>query len=130
MRSSFTLIEIMIVVVILGLLATVSVQQLMGRLDEAKIGTTKATLEETAQSIMHYKLSKGNYPSTEDGLESLKEGATPFLSKTPKDAWANPINYMYPGTKGPFDLWSFGQDGVDGGDGMDKDIYYNDEEEE
>jgi general secretion pathway protein G len=132
-QEGFTLIEILVVVVILGILASIIVPKIMKRPEEAR--RTKAVMDikaiETALNL--YKLDSGVYPSTEQGLEALvtkpttgviprnwKEGG--YLDKVPKDPWASPFVYLHPGGHKEFDLVSYGADGVEGGEGKDADI--------
>ncbi len=133
-RSGFTLIEVMVVIVILGILAALIVPNVMGRSEKAKVDTTQITLKTVEGALKQYKLDNGRYPSMQDGgLDALvhqpasaknwlPEG---YLPKYPKDSWDNDIQYVIPGREGrPFDLYSFGADGKEGGEGSDADIYY------
>jgi general secretion pathway protein G len=132
-QEGFTLIEILVVVVILGILASIIVPKIMKRPEEAR--RTKGVMDikaiETALNL--YKLDSGVYPSTEQGLEALvtepttgviprnwKEGG--YLDKVPKDPWGSPFVYLHPGGHKEFDLVSYGADGVEGGEGKDADI--------
>ena len=130
-REGFTLIEILVVVVILGILATVIVPRIMGRPEEARI--TKATVDikaiETALRL--YKIDNGSYPTTELGLKALvekpaqgakrwREGG--YLAKIPTDPWGAPYVYLSPGSHGEYDLTSLGSDGEQGGEGKNADI--------
>ncbi|NIS60470.1 MAG: type II secretion system major pseudopilin GspG [Proteobacteria bacterium] len=132
-QGGFTLIEILVVVVILGILASIIVPKIMKRPEEAR--RTKAIMDikavETALNL--YRLDNGVYPSTEQGLEALvtkpTTGVIPrnwkeegYLDKVPKDPWGNPFVYLSPGLHKEFDLESYGADGVDGGEGKDADI--------
>lgn len=132
-QGGFTLIEILVVVVILGILASIIVPKIMKRPEEAR--RTKAIIDikaiETALNL--YRLDNGAYPSTEQGLEALVTkptiGVIPkdwkeegYLDKAPKDPWGNPFVYLSPGLHKEFDLESYGADGVDGGEGKDADI--------
>jgi general secretion pathway protein G len=132
-QEGFTLIEILVVVVILGILASIIVPKIMKRPEEAR--RTKATVDikaiETALNL--YRLDNGVYPSTEQGLEALvakpTTGIIPknwkedgYLDKVPKDPWGNPFVYLCPGVHKEFDLVSLGADGVEGGEGKDADI--------
>ncbi len=132
-QGGFTLIEILVVVVILGILASIIVPKIMKRPEEAR--RTKAIIDikaiETALNL--YRLDNGGYPSTEQGLEALVTkptiGVIPknwkeegYLDKVPKDPWGNPFVYLSPGLHKEFDLESYGADGVDGGEGKDADI--------
>ncbi|MFB0507165.1 MAG: type II secretion system major pseudopilin GspG [Thermodesulfobacteriota bacterium] len=132
-QGGFTLIEILVVVVILGILASIIVPKIMKRPEEAR--RTKAIVDikavETALNL--YLLDNGVYPSTEQGLEALvtkpTTGVIPrnwkeegYLDKVPKDPWGNPFVYLSPGLHKEFDLESYGADGMDGGEGKDADI--------
>lgn len=131
----FSLIELMVVIVILGILAGLIMPKLMGRTDDAKI--TKATVDIAAltTALKLYKLDNGDYPTTEQGLKALieppdKEGGTGnwkkggYLDKKqpPKDPWGKEFIYLCPGTQGDFDIISYGADGVPGGEDKNKDI--------
>ena len=133
--SGFTLIEVMVVVVILGILAALIVPNVMGRSEKAKVDTTAITLNSVASAIDQYKLDNGKYPSIQDGgLEALiKQPASAknwlpggyLKGGYPTDSWDNELQYAFPGTDGrSFDLYSYGADGQSGGDGVDADIYY------
>lgn len=132
-RKGFTLIEILVVVVILGILAAVVVPRIMGRPEEAR--RTKAAVDiksiETALNL--YKIDSGTYPTTEQGLFALVEkpntGDIPrnwkesgYLSKLPKDPWRSEYVYLSPGANGEYDLSSYGSDGEQGGEGKYADI--------
>jgi general secretion pathway protein G len=132
-QAGFTLIEILVVVVILGILASIIVPKIMKRPEEAR--RTKAVMDikaiETALNL--YRLDNGVYPSTEQGLEALvtkpTTGVIPrnwkeegYLDKVPKDPWGNPFIYLSPGVHKEFDLVSYGADGVEGGEGKDADV--------
>ena len=129
----FTLIEIMVVVVIMGILAALVVPKLMGRADDARIVAAKQDIATVMQALKLYKLDNQRYPTTEQGLQALiakptvgpaangwKTGG--YLDKLPKDPWGNPYQYLSPGIKGEIDVISLGADGLPGGDGNDADI--------
>ena len=132
-NTGFTLIEIMVVIVILGILATLIVPRIMDRPDEAR--RTKAALDIQAigQAVDLYRLDNHFYPTTEQGLQALvtkpvsdpqpkrwkKEG---YLPKLPLDPWGNAYVYLSPGIYGPYDIISYGADGEPGGEGNDADI--------
>ncbi|WP_346727587.1 type II secretion system major pseudopilin GspG [Zestomonas insulae] len=132
-QGGFTLIEIMVVVVILGILAALVVPQVMSRPDQAKVTVAKGDIKGVSAALDMYKLDNHVYPSTQQGLEALvrkpsgnpqaknwnKEG---YLKKVPVDPWGNPYQYLAPGSKGAFDLYSFGADGKEGGSELDADI--------
>ncbi|MBL4583675.1 MAG: type II secretion system major pseudopilin GspG [Pseudomonadales bacterium] len=132
-QSGFTLIEIMVVVVILGILASVVVPRIMDRPDTARI--TKARLDiQAMESILNqYRLDNFVYPSTEQGLEALVEkpsgdpepanwNKSGYIKNLPKDPWKRPYLYLNPGEKGEFDLYSLGADGQTGGEEANADI--------
>ena len=121
-QSGFTLIEVMVVIVILGVLAALIVPNVMGRGEKAKVDTTVITLKGVAGALDQYKLDNQKYPSMQDGgLDALVN--QPASAKNwlpggyvkggyPKDSWDNDIQYVIPGSEGrPFDLYSFGADG-------------------
>ena len=129
----FTLIEIMVVVVIMGILAALVVPKLMGRADDARIMAAKQDISTIQQSLKLYKLDNQRYPTTEQGLAALitkpsngpvangwKTGG--YLDKLPKDPWGNSYQYLSPGIKGELDIFSLGADGQAGGEGNDADI--------
>jgi general secretion pathway protein G len=129
----FTLIEIMVVLIIIGLLAGIVVPKLMGRTEEAKHTKTMVQIKNLESALDLYKLDSGNYPSTEQGLQALVEkpaiGEIPknwkeggYIDKIPKDPWSNPYVYISPGVHGDYDLYSYGADGEEGGDGKNADI--------
>lgn len=127
-RLAFSLMEIMVVVVIIALLAGMVIKNSIGQGELAKVEITKTTLCQVADALNLFKLTTGKYPGTEEGLSVLTEGDTPQLTKMPKDAWDAPVQYQCPGSRGKFDLWSYGANGVEGGEGVDRDIYYGEEE--
>ncbi|UGQ31735.1 type II secretion system major pseudopilin GspG [Acinetobacter calcoaceticus] len=134
-HSGFTLIEVMVVIVILGVLAALIVPNVMGRSEKAKIDTTQITLKGVAGALDQYKLDNGHFPTMQEGgLDALVN--QPATAKNwmpggyvkggyPKDSWKNDVQYVIPGADGrAFDLYSFGADGKEGGEGNDADIYY------
>jgi len=131
----FTLIELMVVIVILGILASLIVPRLMGRTDDAKIVKAKIQIESLETALKLYKLDNGMYPDTEQGLQALVEppetGVLPkkwkkggYLEKgrVPKDPWGNEFIYLSPGVHDDFDIISYGADGVSGGEDKNSDI--------
>jgi len=129
----FTLIEIMVVVVIMGILAALVVPKLMGRTDDARIMAAKQDISTVMQALKLYKLDNQRYPTTEQGLQALvaKPATGPaadgwktggYIDKLPKDPWGNPYQYLSPGVKGEVDVFSLGADGQPGGAGNDTDI--------
>ena len=132
-QGGFTLIEIMVVVVILGILAALVVPQVMSRPDQAKVTVAKGDIKAIAAALDMYKLDNFAYPSTQQGLEALvrKPSGNPqpknwnrdgYLKRLPKDPWGNDYQYLSPGTQGQFDLYSFGADGKPGGSDLNADI--------
>ncbi len=132
-QGGFTLIEIMVVVVILGILAALVVPQVMSRPDQAKVTVAKGDIKAVAAALDMYKLDNFAYPSTQQGLEALvkKPSGNPlpknwnrdgYLKRLPKDPWGNDYQYLSPGTQGQFDLYSFGADGKPGGSDLNADI--------
>jgi general secretion pathway protein G len=131
-EHGFTLLEIMVVVVIIGLLAAVVVPQFMGRVDDARVAKAKQDIQALETGLTMYKLDNFNYPTGEEGLKALVEKpndpnvknwrAGGYLKRLPKDPWGNDYQYQYPGTHGEVDISSFGADGQAGGEGVNADI--------
>jgi general secretion pathway protein G len=134
-QHGFTLIEIMVVIVILGVLAALVVPKIMGRPDEARVGAAKQDVGAITQALKLYRLDNGRYPSTEQGLNALviKPATEPipsnwkaggYLDKLPKDPWGQSYQYLNPGLRNAtdIDVFSFGSDGKPGGEGNDADI--------
>jgi general secretion pathway protein G len=126
-QAGFTLIEIMLVVVIIGILMTIVVVKLGGRQEEARINAAKADIKNFSTMLGLFELDNGSYPSTEQGLQALiTQPANALNWKGPyiesnsihNDPWGHPYIYKYPGEKRPFsyDLYSYGPNGVEGGD--------------
>jgi general secretion pathway protein G len=120
-EEGFTLVELMVVIVIIGLLATVVVINVMPAQDTARLRKAEADIATLEQGIEMYRLNRMNYPSAGDGLQALvTEG---FIKRLPDDPWGNPYRYAAPGRNGqPFDVFSYGADGSEGGEGDDADI--------
>ena len=132
-QSGFTLIEVMVVVVILGILAAVIVPNVIGRDEDAKRTLVQSSLSNVANALEMYRLDNHKYPTTQEGLEALVTKpasakvfpAGGYLKSIPNDPWDNPIQYVSPGTGGkPFELYSFASDGQEGGEGDNADIYH------
>lgn len=132
-HSGFTLIEVMIVIVILGVLAALIVPKVMGRPDEARIAAARQDIFTIMQSLKLYKLDNRRYPTTEQGLAALVQkpsqaplpqnwSAGGYLERLPNDPWGQPYQYLNPGLHGEIDVMSFGADGQPGGQGVDADI--------
>jgi len=134
-NRGFTLIEIMVVIVILGILATLIIPRFMGREEEARRTMARVQMESIETALKLYKLDNGVYPSTEQGLQALveppsigqiprkwREGGYLEKGKVPPDPWDNDYVYLSPGLHGDFDLISYGADGEPGGEGNNRDI--------
>lgn len=134
-RSGFTLLELVVVIIVLGLLAGIVAPQIIGRLSEAKSTTARTQIELLSVALDGYRLDNGSYPTTEQGLAALREKPTrapvpanwrgPYLRKTvPVDPWGRAYLYRVPGERNPtaFDLESLGRDGTVGGEGEDADV--------
>lgn len=131
-ESGFTLIELMVVIVILGILAGFVVPNFWGTTDEAKVMRAKADIVSIETALKMYKLHNGVFPTTEEGLMALierpasaknfKPGGYLDKAKVPKDPWGNPYVYISPGTRGDFEIISYGADGVPNGEGINEDI--------
>ncbi len=129
-EKGFTLIEILIVVIIIGLLASLVGPKLFSKVSGAKQKSAKAQIELFGTALDAFRLDTGRYPTSEEGLKALREkpsGAEqwqgPYLPKEiPLDPWGKPYVYKCPGDHGEYDLISFGLDGVEGGDGENQDI--------
>ncbi len=127
----FTLVEIMVVVVILGILASLIVPRVLGRTDEARAVAAKQDVAAVMQALKLYRLDNGRYPTMDQGLQALlaKPQTQPvpanwkqYLDKLPKDPWGNGYHYLNPGVRGEIDVFSLGADGQAGGSGADADI--------
>jgi len=132
-EKGFTLIEVMVVITILAILATLVIPRFMGRTDDARIVAAKVQIKNIEEGLHLYKLDSGNYPTTDQGLEALvakpnigeipkkwREGG--YIQKVPTDSWGNKFIYLSPGSHGDFDLSSHGADGETGGEGKNADI--------
>lgn len=131
--GGFTLIEVMVVVIILGVLAAIVVPKIMDRPDEARITKAKHDIRALTSALNLYRLDNFNYPSTDQGLEALVErpAGTPeaknwkaggYLDRLPRDPWGNPYQYLSPGENGDFDLYTLGADNQPGGEGAAADV--------
>jgi general secretion pathway protein G len=132
-ERGFTLIEIMVVVIIIGLLAAVIVPQVINKVDEARISKAKADIQSLETALTMFRLDNSKYPTTDQGLQSLVVQPTDpsirhwriggYLQRVSKDPWGNDYQYVFPGTHGKeYDLYTLGADGQPGGDGVNADI--------
>ena len=133
LSAGFTLIEIMVVIVILGILAALVVPKVMSRPDEARVVAAKQDIASLVQALKLYRLDNRTYPTTDQGLQALaqKPGSAPlppnwkaggYLDRLPKDPWGHDYLYLQPGAHGEIDVYSLGADGAPGGEGNDADI--------
>ncbi len=135
--SGFTLLELMIVIVILGILGAIVAPRLMDEPDKARVVQARLQIENLATAVKKFYLDNGFYPTTEQGLEALvsrpSAGRVPknyppngYISKIPKDPWNNDYVYTAPGRKTPFEIMSLGADGTEGGEGYAADVWNED----
>ncbi len=133
LAAGFTLIEILVVIVILGILAALVVPRVLERPDEARVIAAKSDIAAIMQGLKLYRLDSQRYPTTEQGLAALVTRPTQapvpsnwkpngYLERLPKDPWGQPYQYLNPGLRGEIDVYSFGADGQPGGIGIDTDI--------
>ncbi|MGV8923079.1 MAG: type II secretion system major pseudopilin GspG [Thermomonas sp.] len=133
LQRGFTLLEIMVVVVILGILAVLVVPKIISRPDEARVIAAKQDIASLMQALKLYHLDNKRYPVSEQGLQALAARPTTapipgnwkaggYLERLPNDPWGNPYQYLSPGLHGEVDIFSFGADGAPGGEGNDVDI--------
>ena len=131
-QRGFTLIEIMVVVVIIGILAALIAPNVIGRVDDARITAAKTDIRNFESQLKLFKLDNFRYPTTEQGLEALVEQPNDpsirnwksggYLDRIPKDPWGNDYQYLSPGLHGEIDIFSYGADGREGGEDNDADI--------
>jgi len=128
---AFTLIEVMVVIVILGILAALIVPRVMTRPDEARVIAARQDIASIMQALKLYRLDNQRYPTTEQGLQALVTRPTAgpeapnwkaYLDRMPVDPWGKPYQYLSPGVRGEIDVFSLGADGQPGGSGVDADI--------
>ncbi|MDM0045341.1 type II secretion system major pseudopilin GspG [Variovorax dokdonensis] len=127
----FTLIELMVVLVIIGVLAALIVPNVIDRADDARVTAARTDVNNLMQALKLYRLDNQRYPTAEQGLQALLTRPStgpaapnwkPYVEKLPKDPWGQSYQYLNPGVKGEIDVFSFGADGQPGGEGRDADI--------
>jgi general secretion pathway protein G len=132
-RAGFTLIEVLVVIVILGILAALVVPRVLERPDEARRIAAKSDIAAILAALKLYRLDNQRYPTGEQGLAALTARPTQpplppnwkpngYLERVPKDPWGQPYQYLNPGLRGEIDVYSFGADGQPGGTGIDADV--------
>ncbi len=130
-QAGFTLIELMVVIMILGVLAALVVPRVMNRPDEARVVAARQDIAQVMQALKLYRLDNSRYPTTEQGLQALvarpTSGPLPtnwksYLEKLPSDPWGRPYQYLSPGVRSEIDVFSLGADGQAGGTGVEADI--------
>ena len=128
--DGFSLIELLVVIIILGLISALVAPKFFGKVDKAKTKTTKAQIELLGSALDSFRLDNDRYPTSDEGLNALREKPDerkdwdgPYLPKpVPLDPWGRPYLYQCPGEHGDYDLYSYGRDGAEGGEKTDQDI--------
>jgi general secretion pathway protein G len=130
-QAGFTLIELMVVLVIIGVLAALIVPNVLDRADDARATAARTDVNNLMQALKLYRLDNQRYPTAEQGLQALvaRPGAgpqpmnwKPYLERLPNDPWGRPYQYLNPGVKGEIDVMSYGADGQPGGEGKNADV--------
>lgn len=132
-QTGFSLIEIMVVIVIIAIMASMIVPRIMGKPDEARVTKAITDIRQLEGALNMYRLDNYAYPSTDQGLQALvqRPSGTPeprnyqqggYIERLPNDPWGNPYQYLNPGQHGEIDIWSLGADGAPGGEGINTDI--------
>ncbi len=132
-RRGFTLLEVMVVIVILGILAALVVPKIISRPDEARVVAAKQDIASLMQALKLYRLDNQRYPTTEQGLQALvtKPTTVPippnwktggYIERLPRDPWGSPYGYLNPGVHGEIDVFSYGADAAPGGEDFDADV--------
>ncbi|MDQ6954390.1 MAG: type II secretion system major pseudopilin GspG [Mariprofundaceae bacterium] len=124
-EHGFSLLEIMVVLIIIGVMASIVAPRFIERADEAKVDSTKVQMKNIEQALKLYRLQHGKYPTSSEGLKALTndaKGGKRYLDTLPKDSWGFDFIYLSPGVHGDVDILSYGSDGKSGGSGFDADI--------
>ena len=129
-HQGFTLLELLVVMVIIGLLAGYVGPKYFAQIGKSEVKTAKSQIDSLSKALDQYRLDVGHYPSTESGLAALNAAPAneakwqgPYLAKkVPNDPWGKPYQYKMPGEQGDYDVWSFGNDGNSGGSGEASDV--------